>query len=159
AARHRPVARVPVLSGSPDRARLSATSAKWRRLMTEVPQLAETEASALAVEAFFYGFPLVSDLSEVRRFDREGIGAVPATPYNEFGHANRLAGPQTKFVSVSNDTVYSLANVDVSAGPVRLEVPDTQGRYYVLQFVDAWTNNFAYVGHRSTGTKAGSFLL
>jgi hypothetical protein len=42
---------------------------------------------------------------------------------------------------------------------VRLEVPDTGGRYYVLQFVDAWTNNFAYVGHRATGTKAGSFLL
>jgi hypothetical protein len=42
---------------------------------------------------------------------------------------------------------------------VRLEVPDTGDRYYVLQFVDAWTNNFAYIGHRATGTKAGSFLL
>ena len=29
----------------------------------------------------------------------------------------------------------------------------------VLQFVDAWTNNFAYVGRRATGTAAGSFLL
>ena len=28
-----------------------------------------------------------------------------------------------------------------------------------LQFVDVWTNNFAYVGHRATGTGAGSFLL
>ena len=33
------------------------------------------------------------------------------------------------------------------------------GRYYVLQFVDAWTNNFAYVGRRATGTAARSFLL
>ncbi|HTT29486.1 MAG TPA: DUF1254 domain-containing protein [Solirubrobacteraceae bacterium] len=126
--------------------------------MTEA-QLAESQLGALAVEAFFYGFPLVFDLSQVRRFEREGIGAVPANPYNRFGHANRLAGPETKFVSVNNDTVYSIANVDVSGGPVRLEVPDTQGRYYVLQFVDAWTNNFAYVGHRATGTEAGSFLL
>ena len=38
-------------------------------------------------------------------------------------------------------------------------MPDTAGRYYVLQFVDAWTNNFAYVGSRATGTSAGSFLL
>ncbi|MEJ1154695.1 DUF1254 domain-containing protein [Microbacterium marmarense] len=37
--------------------------------------------------------------------------------------------------------------------------PDTDGRYYVLQFVDAWTNNFAYVGHRATGTGEGDFLL
>ena len=29
----------------------------------------------------------------------------------------------------------------------------------MLQFVDAWTNNFAYVGHRATGTGAGAFLL
>ena len=29
----------------------------------------------------------------------------------------------------------------------------------MLQFVDAWTNNFAYVGRQATGTAAGSFLL
>jgi hypothetical protein len=38
-------------------------------------------------------------------------------------------------------------------------VPDTGDRYYVLQFVDAWTNNFAYVGRRPTGTAEGEFLL
>jgi hypothetical protein len=42
---------------------------------------------------------------------------------------------------------------------VLLRVPEAAGRYYVLQFVDAWTNNFAYVGRRATGTAAGSFLL
>ena len=62
-------------------------------------------------------------------------------------------------MSINNDTVYSMAQLDVSGGPVRLRVPDTAGRYYVLQFVDAWTNNFAYVGHRATGTEAGAFLL
>jgi hypothetical protein len=114
---------------------------------------------ALAADAFIYGFPLVFDVQEVDRFAREGIGAVPATPFNQFGHASALAGPETKFVSVNNDTVYSIANVDASGGPVRLDVPDTAGRYYVLQFVDAWTNNFAYVGHRATGTAERSFLL
>jgi hypothetical protein len=127
--------------------------------MIEEAQAGESDLVSLAVDAYFYGFPLVFDLGEVARFGREGIGAVPATPINEFGHAHGLAGPETKFVSVNNDTVYSIANVDVSGGPVRLEVPDTLGRYYVLQFVDAWTNNFAYVGHRATGTEAGSFLL
>ena len=42
---------------------------------------------------------------------------------------------------------------------MRLEVPDAAGRYYVMQFVDAWTDNFAYVGHRATGTAAGAYLL
>ena len=62
-------------------------------------------------------------------------------------------------MSINNDTIYSMAQLDLSGGPVRLRVPDTAGRYYVLQFVDAWTNNFAYVGHRATGTEAGTFLL
>ncbi|MFZ0043669.1 MAG: DUF1254 domain-containing protein [Solirubrobacteraceae bacterium] len=62
-------------------------------------------------------------------------------------------------MSVNNDTIYTIATVDLSGGPVVLHVPDTAGRYYVLQFVDAWSNNFAYVGRRATGTEEGEFLL
>ena len=117
------------------------------------------ELEALAAEAFIYGFPLVFDLQEVDRFRREGMGSVAPAPFNSFSHATQLAGPGDRFVSINNDTVYSIAQLDVSGGPVRLEVPDSSGRYYVLQFIDAWTNNFAYVGHRATGTKAGTYLL
>ena len=113
----------------------------------------------LAARAYVYGFPLVFDLDEVDRFGREGMGSLAAAPFNRFAHATQLAGPQDTFVSINNDTVYSIAQLDVSGGPVRLRVPDADGRYYVLQFVDAWTNNFAYVGHRATGTEAGTYLL
>jgi hypothetical protein len=117
------------------------------------------DLAALAAEAYIYGFPLVFDLGEVDRFARKGMGSVPATAFNSFGHAAQLATPADTFVSINNDTIYSIAQVDVGGGPVRLDVPDAGDRYYVLQFVDAWTNNFAYVGHRATGTAAGSFLL
>jgi hypothetical protein len=126
----------------------------WREVQVE-----HDDRAALAAEALVYGFPLVFDLQEVDRFTSSGIGGVPATPFNRFGHASTLAGPEDRFVSINNDTVYSIAQLDLSAGPVRLGVPDTGGRYYVLQFVDAWTNNFADVGHRATGTRSGSFLL
>lgn len=117
------------------------------------------DLTALAADAFIYGYPLVYDIGEVARIARRGLGAVPPTPLNTFGHARALAGPDETFVSINNDTLYSIANVDASGGPIRLEVPDAAGRYYVMQFVDAWTNNFAYVGHRATGTSAASFLL
>ncbi len=113
----------------------------------------------LASEAYVVGFPLVFDLEQVDRFTRDGLGAVPPTPYNAFGHARTLAGPETEFVSVNNDTVYSIAQLDLGVGPLLLEVPAAGDRYYVLQFVDAWTNNFAYVGTRATGSAAGRFLL
>jgi hypothetical protein len=44
----------------------------------------------MAADAFIYGFPLVFDVQEVDRFAQEGIGAVPATPFNQFGHASAL---------------------------------------------------------------------
>jgi hypothetical protein len=40
-----------------------------------------------------------------------------------------------------------------------LEVPDTAGRYYVLGFLDFFTNPFASAGSRVTGTGARRFLI
>ena len=117
---------------------------------------ADTE---IITEAYLYGFPLVFNLDQVARYVSEGVGANPAAPFNSFSHARALAGPKDTFVTINNDTVYSMAQLDLSVGPVALHVPDTAGRYYVLQFVDAWTDNFAYVGHRATGTEEGDFLF
>jgi hypothetical protein len=117
------------------------------------------DLTSLASEAYVFGFPLVFNLDQVQRYVNEGVGANPAAPFNTFSHARMMAGPADTFVTINNDTLYSMAQIDLSVGPVLLQVPDTAGRYYVLQFVDAWTNNFAYVGHRATGTQAGAFLL
>ncbi len=82
-----------------------------------------------------------------------------ALPYNTFGYARKLLDPQAHFVSPNNDTLYIMAMCDVRNGPLVLHVPDTHDRYYVLQFVDAWTNNFAYIGRRATGTAEARYLL
>jgi hypothetical protein len=101
----------------------------------------------------------VFNLDQVSWYVRTGVGGNPAAAFNTFSHARALTTPKDTFVTINNDTVFSMAQLDLSAGPVLLRVPDTAGRYYVLQFVDAWTNNFAYIGKRGTGTAAGSFLL
>ena len=40
-----------------------------------------------------------------------------------------------------------------------IDVPDTAGRYYVIQLLDAYSNTFAYIGRRTTGTQAGSYAI
>lgn len=120
---------------------------------------APDDATALATRGFVYGFPLVFNLEQVARYVTTGVGANPAAPFNSFSHARSLAGPADRFVTINNDTVYSMAQLDLSAGPLLLEVPAVGERYYVLQFIDAWTNNFAYIGTRATGSDAGRFLL
>ncbi len=109
--------------------------------------------------AYLYGFPLVFNLDQVARYVSTGVGKNPAAPWNTFSHARTLAGPDDKFVTINNDTVYSMAQLDMSVGPILLSVPATHGRYFVLQFVSAWTDNFAYIGHRATGSEAGDYLL
>ncbi|MFD0348052.1 DUF1254 domain-containing protein [Kitasatospora aburaviensis] len=121
--------------------------------------MTQPELEALAADAYVYGYPLVSDLTMVERFTGGGMGTLPAAPFNRMSHATRLAEPGDPFVSVNNDTVYSIAQLDLSEGPLVLHVPDTAGAYYVLQFVDAWTDNFAYVGSRATGTGEQSWLI
>lgn len=114
---------------------------------------------ALAAEAYVYGYPLVFCVDQMERIVTEGIGAMPQAPLNAFGHGQALANADADFVAINNDTLYSNAVLDMSGGPLVLRVPDTDDRYYVMQFVDAWTNNFAYIGRRATGTEAATYFL
>jgi hypothetical protein len=61
---------------------------------------------------------------------------------------------------VNRDTLYIAGWLELSKGPFVLRVPDFSGRYYSVQFTDPSKNiNFAYVGTRTTGTKAGDYLI
>ena len=126
--------------------------------MADADQKAST-TEQLAAAAFLYYYPLVENLAQVGRYVTTGIGSNPAAPFNSFSHARKLADASDTFVTINNDTVYSMAQLDLSVGPLRVDVPATGDRYYVLQFVDAWTNNIAYVGTRATGNEAGSFVV
>ncbi len=113
----------------------------------------------LATRAWIHGYPLVYNLDEIAGFVRASGSFPVSAPWNTFGAVRDLLGPETRFVTPNNDTLYLMAACDLSGGPLLLHVPDTHDRYYVLQFVDAWTNNVAYIGRRATGTAAGRFLL
>jgi hypothetical protein len=57
------------------------------------------------------------------------------------------------------DTLYSIAWFDISQEPMIVSVPDTGGRYYVLPVYEMWTDVFAALGSRTSGTKAGNFAI
>lgn len=61
---------------------------------------------------------------------------------------------------VNRDTLYVAAWLNLAKGPLVLHVPDFLDRYYSMQFTDPSKNiNFAYVGTRATGTKAGDHFI
>jgi Protein of unknown function (DUF1254) len=54
-------------------------------------------------------------------------------PSNSFSQASRLAGPDDRFVSINNDTIYSIAQVDVSGSPANLEAVRALQRELALE--------------------------
>ncbi|MEU8705019.1 DUF1254 domain-containing protein [Streptomyces sp. NPDC048565] len=114
--------------------------------------------TALAADAYVYGSPLVRRLSAVQAGLQEGYGELAPAPFNDFAHADGPATPRTHTPYAPADLVDALAQLDLSGGPVRLHVPDMGGAYHVLQFVDAWSNVFAYLGDR-TGPDEGDWLV
>ncbi len=81
--------------------------------------------------------------------------------FNTFRHYAQLFTPENHdIVTPNNDTPYSWAWLDLRAEPVVISVPAVPSdRYYVLQFIDLFTYNCAYIGSRATGNDAGDFLM
>jgi hypothetical protein len=75
-----------------------------------------SERVSAATQAYIYGYPLVYCVHELGAFVAGGGRFPMQAPYNEFGHARRLAGPEFKFVSPNNDTAYSVAVCDLRQG-------------------------------------------
>jgi hypothetical protein len=62
-------------------------------------------------------------------------------------------------VGVNHDTLLTVGWLDLSKGPLVLQVPAFSGRYYSVQFTDPFDVDFAYVGTRTTGTQAGDYVV
>jgi hypothetical protein len=112
------------------------------------------EILAIGERAYAFAYPMV--LMEFTR--RAALERGPAP--NEFNHL--AAFPDARFRQVirpNADTLYSSSWLDLSKEPVLLHVPDTRDRYYLMQFMDAWTETFAIPGKRTTGTGEGWFAI
>ncbi|MBW1641583.1 MAG: DUF1254 domain-containing protein [Deltaproteobacteria bacterium] len=108
-------------------------------------------------QAYLFGYSLVLMDATRQSITNSDDGRLPI---NHFAHSQSFPDHNfRKVVRPNNDTLYSTAWIDLSGEPLVLSVPDTDGRYYVMPFMDAWTNVFASVGKRTTGTGPGSYLV
>ena len=119
------------------------------------------ELARIAEDAYLFGFPIV--LMDVTRRVTTNVpaGRRPGFgPMNLFTHMRAFPPGDFKEVVRPNfDTLYSILWFDLRDEPIVISVPDTAGRYYMLPFMDMWTDVFALVGRRTTGTAAGHYAL
>ncbi|HWA60139.1 MAG TPA: DUF1254 domain-containing protein [Caulobacteraceae bacterium] len=119
--------------------------------------MAGTDLEALktaAKTAWLYALPLVEIATTRQR------GLLVGSRMNTFGYMRNLADHRSRGVTTpNNDTFYATAQIDLSAGPVTINLPAAGERYLSLALMDAYTNNFAILGTRTTGGDGGTFTL
>ncbi len=117
-------------------------------------------AKAIAKEAWTYAFPMAMNYRTMHLYALDKTYPDYAGGFNKFKHYDKIFTPaDTAVVTPNNDTPYSWAILNLADEAVVLEVPEIKDRYYSFQFVDLYTFNFAYVGSRATGDKAGKYLI
>ena len=105
--------------------------------------------AALYTDAFIYSFPIY-EMARTRHLAMSHPLSPLQGKANRIAHRRVLADHTSRNVTTpNNDTLYSSAWLDLSDGPVLVRVPRIAGRYWSLQFLDAFTHNAAVVGSRN----------
>jgi hypothetical protein len=139
--------------GAPARAQDANKTSDWK----------EQYAYTLGVQAYVFGFPYVY-LPSLRwnwvTQPKPMGGMPPYVPLNHFYNVQNLTTATYRDGgSPNNDTLYSIAWIDVSKEPLILSHPEMGERYFTFEIADLDSDNFAYVGTRTTGSGAGNFAL
>ena len=121
---------------------------------------APTEIESAAIDAYVYGYPLVTMELTRRNFTNVAAPNGKSAPMGTFVNVPKYPAASDKRVTAPNaDTLYSTAWIDVGKEPYILHVPDEHGRFYLMPMLSGWTDVFADPGTRPTGTAAADFAI
>ncbi|MFO1043936.1 MAG: DUF1254 domain-containing protein [Planctomycetaceae bacterium] len=118
------------------------------------------EAARIGVEAYIFGYPLVT--MEMTRRISTNVAKVEGTrgPMGQLVNLRSYPSASFRDVTAPNaDTLYSTAWLDLSKEPYVFSLPDEQGRYFLLPMLSGWTDVFEVPGKRTTGTGAQTYAI
>ena len=110
----------------------------------------------IAQDDFIYAYPLLEQMKTIngmREFMGLGFNEPamnPRLPWDNVGQP--IVAPN--LTSMTGGVL-----IDLSRGPVTLEIPEVQDRYIVYQCIDVFTHNFFYLGSRANQGEGGQFLF
>jgi hypothetical protein len=128
-------------------------------LKTEQAALSADEAKSIAVDAYVYGYSLIT--TEVTRVQMSNVPKIEGlhAPMGQFINVPRYPPAEFRGVSAPNaDTLYSLAWLDLTE-PQVFSHPDMGKRFYLFEMTDLWMIDFHTPGTRTTGGDAADYLI
>ncbi len=122
--------------------------------------LSADEATAIATDAYIYGYPLVTMEYTRRALTNTAQTTAMKAPMGQFARARAYPNASFRDVTAPNaDTLYTSGWLDLSKEPYILSLPDAHGRYYLFPMLDAWTDVFEVPGKRTTGTGPQTYAI
>ncbi len=123
------------------------------------PELSEIQA--IAEEAYLYGFPMIVGYKVMYEYNIDRNSGQFKAPFNQISNEARVYTYKDTAISTPNsDTPYSVAQLDLRAEPIVLCMPEIKKtRYYDVQLVDMYSDNYGYMGSRTTGNGAGCYMV
>ena len=112
--------------------------------------------AAIAHDAFIYAYPMMEQVKTVNGMF-EFMGLKP----NQVAMNAKLPWESVGMPIVAPNLTSMTGGifVDISHGPVTIEIPEVKDRYIVYQCVDVFTHNFHYMGTRGNSGEGGRFIF
>jgi hypothetical protein len=147
----------------PQICRRTARFAAFALLLSTFPSRAGEnvlEAVPLGVEAYIYGYPLITMEMTRRVMTNVEKEDGARAPMGQFVRMRQYPDASYRDVTAPNaDTLYTTTWIDVSKEPYVLSLPDAKDRYYLFPMLDGWTNVFQVPGKRTTGTGPQKYAI
>ncbi len=118
------------------------------------------EAVKIAVDAYVYGYPLVT--FDTARKQQTNVAAPDAehAPMGQMIKMRSYPAVDNHCCAAPNaDTLYTEAWLDVSKEPVVFSIPDMGKRYYMMPILSGWSEVIFVAGSGTTGGKAQTYLI
>ncbi len=118
------------------------------------------EAVGTAVDAYVYGYPLVTMDMTRKQFTNVAAPDAAHAPMGQLLRFRTYPPADVHTVTAPNaDTLYTTAWIDVSKEPWMFSIPDMGDRYYLMPMLDGWTDVFQVPGKRTTGDKPQKYAI
>jgi len=110
----------------------------------------------IAYDAFVYAYPLMEQVKTINGMFKF-MGLIPNKPAMNTKLPWQNVGQP--IVAPNLTSMTGGLFIDISHGPVTLEIPEVKDRYIVYQCIDVFTHNFYYMGTRANHGEAGRFVF
>ncbi len=110
----------------------------------------------IAYDAFVYAYPLMEQVKTINGMFKF-MGLTPNKP-----SMNTKLPMENVGMPIVAPNLTSMTGglfIDISHGPVTLEIPEVKDRYIVYQCIDVFTHNFYYMGSRANRGEVGRFVF